>query len=69
MRELLIRLVDSIERMRAETAMLREEMAAQRRRNSSRERTVARHRRGVIASVRPSELDVARAKQILRRAP
>ena len=68
MRDLLLRLVALLERLSAEVAGLREEMAAARRRRSTRERTVHRNREIAVATIEPSELDVERAKRMLRRS-
>ena len=67
MRELMQRLIETGDRLCAEIAGLREEIAASRRRQSTRERTVRENRRVAVAAVKPSELDVERAKRMLRR--
>jgi hypothetical protein len=68
MRELLLRIVAIGERLCFEIAGLREEIAASRRRQATRERTVQKNRRAAVAALEPSELDVERARRMLRRS-
>lgn len=69
MRELLARAIAELERLRLDVVLLREELRWQRRRDSTRERTIGRNRRIQVAAIKPNDLDVERAKRILRRQP
>jgi hypothetical protein len=69
MRDLLLQLVAIGERLCFELAGLREEIAASRRRQTTRERTVQRNRKATVTALEPSELDVERARRMLRRSP